>query len=94
VCEVNQFPNFRQRKAQSLHLLDEAKAFRVVIGVQPESTWAANWFGQKSAFLVKTDCIDRERSSLRKFADLHSGAPDFLLGCHHKNTLWSAVQSQ
>jgi len=59
---------------QSLRLLDEAKALRVVIGVQPESTCAANWFRQESASLVKTDRIDRKRTALSQFADLHGMA--------------------
>jgi len=68
-AKVNQFLDFRQRKAQSLHLLDEAKPFRIVIGEQPESTRAANWFGQKSAFFIEADCINRQSSSLCEFAE-------------------------
>jgi len=51
--------------------LDEAKPFSIVIGVQPKSTCAANWFGQKSAFLIEADCINRQSGSLCEFADLH-----------------------
>jgi hypothetical protein len=75
-------------------LLNEANPFHIFNCVQPESTCAANWFGQEPAFLVETNCINRERSALRKFANLHSGCPAFVLGRRHKNTIWSVVQSQ
>jgi len=62
--------NFRERKAERLHLSDEAQAFHIIVGIQAKPARGANRDRQEFAPFIETNRIHTEVAALRELPDL------------------------